>query len=57
MNFNNITESVDDADFVAIKPGDVIHESMVDSSIINPHFILFQPCTNGVIKVELRPTI
>ncbi|MBI5914846.1 MAG: DUF11 domain-containing protein [Bacteroidetes bacterium] len=55
INYNSLTESVNDADFIAIKPGDVITESMVDSSILKPHFYFkTNPLANGLVEVEVK---
>lgn len=55
FTFDNLTENVDTANFIAIKPGDVLDEHLVDSSDINPQFyFLTHPVSNGKIKVAVK---
>jgi hypothetical protein len=55
IDFNNLAESIDSVDFMAIKPGDVMPESWVDSSTISPQFYLeAHPPANGQVVVDVR---
>lgn len=50
-----LDEDLDNIDIIAMKPGDVIHESMVDSSIVKPHFFFeASPVQNGQLTVSLK---
>lgn len=57
LTFVNLSENVENANLVAIKPGDLIIESMVDSSMIKPYFF-FQAdaAESGKIAVEVKAT-
>ncbi|MCC6726340.1 MAG: hypothetical protein IT258_17665, partial [Saprospiraceae bacterium] len=55
INFDNLTESLDSVNFFAVKPGNVIVESMVDSSELKPNFYFkANPSVDGQIAVEVK---
>lgn len=55
IQFDTLTESHDSINFKAVKPGDLLHESMVDSSIIKPYFFYkTNLLVNGEVAVELK---
>lgn len=54
-HFNDLSENVDNVQIKAIKPGNILDESMVDSSAINPHFyFVANPAVNGKMVVEMK---
>ncbi len=54
-HFDNLSQSITDNNIKAIKPGNIIDESMVDSSIINPHFYFkVNPVVGGQLEIELK---
>jgi len=55
IQFDTLSESFDNIDFKAIKPGDVIHESMVDSSTLKPHFYFnANELSNGQVRLDVK---
>lgn len=55
LQIDNLTESLDSVDWVAVKPGNVIVESMVDSSVISPFFYLVPHAKEGTwLKVDIK---
>ncbi len=55
VSMNQLTEDAENLNMVAIKPGDILHESLLDSSIVKPHFYFkTNPMSNGEIVVEVK---
>lgn len=55
IEFDLLSESVDSADFFGIKPGNLVDESLVDSSTIQPAFYFeTSPLPNGKVKAEVK---
>lgn len=55
INFDSLTESLNNVNFFAIKPGNVIVENMVDSSQLIPNFYFkAKSFENGQMKVDIK---
>jgi uncharacterized repeat protein (TIGR01451 family) len=55
VQVNNLDENLDSLDMIAIKPGDILHEAWLDSSIVSPDFYL-KPAsvTSSEIVIDLK---
>ncbi len=55
VQLDQLSENKTGVDMVAIKPGNILHEPLLDSSLIAPYFYLVaNPFANGEVEVELR---